>query len=142
MIHTSHPDYTVFEYVSNNDYVKFYERELKFRKEFNYPPFSRLILVELRGIDKNLIEGKSKEMYNILKALDKEKKLEVLPPNPPLISKLKDLYRYHLLIKSIKTKDPSGRYISAILKYVKDYSGKNFPSGVRVIIDVDVNNLY
>lgn len=142
MIHTSHPDYLIFDDVSSNDYLNFYNRELRFRKHFNYPPYSRLILVELRGRDKNLIEGKSKEMYNIITALDKEKRLDVLPPNPPLISKLKDLYRYHILIKSIKSKDASGKYISAIMHYIKDYAEKNFPSGVRVIIDVDVNNLY
>ena len=83
-----------------------------------------------------------KELYNIITELDKQKNLDVLPPNPPLFSKLKDLYRYHILIKSIKSKDRSGKYLSAILNYIKDYSEKNFSSGLRILIDVDVNNLY
>lgn len=142
MIHTSHPDYAIFEDVKNNDYLNFYNRELKFRKLFNYPPFSRLVLIELRGKDNYQVEGKSKELYNIITELDKQKNLDVLPPNPPLFSKLKDLYRYHILIKSIKSKDRSGKYLSAILNYIKDYSEKNFSSGLRILIDVDVNNLY
>jgi len=142
IIHTSHPDYAVFDDVSKYDYEKFYERELRFRKLFNYPPLSRMILIELRGREQNLVEGKSKELFNILTELNKEKRLEILPPNPPLISKLKDLYRFHLLIKSLKDKDLSGKYISSVLHFVKEYTEKNFPSGIRVIIDVDVNSLY
>jgi len=58
-----------------------------------------------------------------------------------LFSKLKDRYRYHLLIKSKKVKDPSGKYINKILKDVKGYAEKNISSKVKVKIDMDVVDL-
>ncbi len=140
-IQTNHSDYHVFENVKNHDYKSFYEQEIKTREAANYPPFSRIALVETSSIDKKLTEGKIKELYNFVKRADKKNQLDILPPNPPLFSKLKDRYRYHLLIKSKKVKDPSGKYINKILKDVKGYAEKNISSKVKVKIDMDVVDL-
>ena len=140
-IQTNHSDYYVFEDVKNHDYKNFYEQEIKTREAANYPPFSRIALIETNSTDRKLTEGKIKELYNFVKRADKKKLLDILPPNPPLFSKLKDRYRYHLLIKSKKEKDPSGRNLNNTLKAVKDYSEKNIPSKVKVKIDMDAVDL-
>jgi len=141
LIQTNHSDFYVFENVRKHDYKTFYENEIKSRRALNYPPFSRITIIETRSEDANLAESKIKEIYNLIKKLDKENKLEPLPPNTPLFSKLKDKYRFHLLIKSNKEKDPSGKYMNKILREVKDYSGKFIPKKVMVTIDVDAINL-
>ena len=140
-IQTNHSDYHVFEDVKNHDYKNYYEQEIKTREAANYPPFSRIALVETSSIDKKLTEGKIKELYNFVKRTDRKNQLDILPPNPPLFSKLKDRYRYHLLIKSKKEKDPSGKYINKTLKSIKDYAEKNIPSKVKVKIDMDAVDL-
>jgi len=140
-IQTNHSDFYVFENVRKHDFKTFYENEIKSRRSLNYPPFSRITIIETRSEDAKLAESKIKEIYNLIKKLDKENKLEPLPPNTPLFSKLKDKYRYHLLIKSNKGKDPSGKYLNKILREVKDYSGKFIPKKVMVTIDVDAINL-
>ena len=141
IIQTNHSEFYVFEKVKNHDYKTFYENEIKSRQALNYPPFSRLIIIEAKSIDKNLTESKIKEIYNLIKNLDAEKRLEILPPNIPLFSKLKDKFRYHLLIKSNKEKDQSGKYVIRILNEVKNYANKNIPKKVMVSIDVDAVNL-
>jgi len=65
----------------------------------------------------------------------------MLPPSIPLFSKLKDRYRFHLLIKSGKEKDPSGKYINGILKEVRKYADKSITRKVMITIDVDAVNL-
>ena len=92
-------------------------------------------------MDRNICESKIKEIYNFISSNDKSKILELLPPNPPLFSKLKDFFRYHLLIKSPKTKDKSGNYLLSILHKAKEYADKNFPQSVRMIIDMDAIDL-
>jgi primosomal protein N' (replication factor Y) (superfamily II helicase) len=140
-IQTNHSDYFVFDDVKNHDYMKFYNSEIKTRKALNYPPFSRISVIETKSLDRNLAESKIKEIYNFIKELDNENKLELLPPGPPLFSKIRDRFRFHLLIKSSRQKDPSGKYMNSILKDVRLYSVNNFPSKVQVIIDVDAVSL-
>ncbi len=141
LIQTNHSDFFVFEYVKNHDYRSFYENEIKSRQALNYPPFSRLVLIESKCADKNLAESKIKELFNLIKNVDTNKSLDMLPPSIPLFSKLKDRYRFHLLIKSGKEKDPSGKYINGILKEVRKYADKNITRKVMITIDVDVVNL-
>jgi primosomal protein N' (replication factor Y) len=140
-IQTNHPDYFVFDNVRNHDYNAFYYNEIKARQAVNYPPYSRLALIESKSEDRRLAEGKIKELFNFIKSVDKKNVLDVLPPHPPLFSKLKDKYRYHLLIKSPKAKDPAGKYLNKILREVKAYADENVPHKVQIIIDVDVMSL-
>lgn len=141
LIQTNHSDFYVFDKIKNHDYKTFYESEIISRKALNYPPFSRLIIIECKSIDKNLCESKIKEIYNLLKNSDKENKFEILPPNVPLFSKLKDKYRFHILIKASKELDPSGNYMVKMLSGIRNYSNKNIPKKVMVTIDVDAMNL-
>ncbi len=141
LIQTNHSDFFVFEYVRNHDYKSFYENEIKSRKALDYPPFSRLVLIESKCTDKNLAESKIKELFNLVKNLDSNKSLNMLPPSVPLFSKLKDRYRFHLLIKSNKEKDPSGKYINGILKEIRKYADKNISRKVMITIDMDAVNL-
>ncbi|MDQ3021540.1 MAG: primosomal protein N' [Bacteroidota bacterium] len=141
IIQTNHSDFFVFTDVKNYDYKNFYEKEIKIRNTLNYPPFSRIVIIETKSEVKNLAEAKIKEIFNLLKQLDKESKLEVLPPNQPLFSKLKDKHRYHLLIKSSKEKDQSGKYLNEILNRANIYIKDNIPRKVNVNIDVDAVNL-
>ena len=137
LIQTHHPEYRVFTYVMNHDYLNFYKYEINNRKDAKYPPFCRIALIELKAKNKILCESKIKELFNVIKSQDTKNILEILPPGPPLFSKLKDMYRFHLLIKSFKSNDISGRYLINSLNIAKDYSEQNFPSTVRMTIDMD-----
>lgn len=141
LIQTSHSEFYVFEDVKNHNYKEFFEKELKTRKALNYPPFSRVAVVETKSTDRNLTESKIKEIYNLVIKLDVKKYLNLYPPTPPLFSKLNNLYRYHLLIKSSKETDPSGNYLISVLKAVYEYSDKILTSKVRLTIDIDAINL-
>lgn len=137
LIQSSHPEYNVFKYIRNHDYLGFYNDEIKNREAAGYPPFSRVAVIELKSKDKTLCESKIKELFNLLKSKDVNKILDILPPSTPLFFKLKDHYRYHLLIKSSKTKDRSGNYLIKSLNFANDYAEKLFPKTMRIILDMD-----
>jgi primosomal protein N' (replication factor Y) (superfamily II helicase) len=141
LIQTNHSEYYVFDNVMNHDFKSFYEKELNSRRVLNYPPFSRIAIVEIKSKEKLLAESKIKELYNFINIRNKNKFLEILPPGQPLFAKLKDLHRYHLLIKSKKDTDPAGANLIKTLNDVKAYSEKNFSSKIRVKIDMDAINL-
>ncbi len=141
LIQTNHPDYFVFEDVKNHDYKNFYERELRIRKELNYPPFSRLALIEIKSKSKELAESKIKELHSFLKSSDKKNLLEIMPVVQPLFSKMKDFERFHILVKIPKQKDISGSYLNQILREAKSFVKKSLPSGMKFTIDIDAVNL-
>lgn len=140
LIQTKHPEYFVFEDVKNHDYMSFYKKEVAQREACDYPPFSRLVLIETKSENQLLAESKIKELFNFVNSIDTEKKLKMLPPNQPLFSKLRDQYRYHLLIKSLKKLDPNGSYLNKKLKEVKDYAD-TIKGSIQILIDVDPVNL-
>jgi primosomal protein N' (replication factor Y) len=141
LIQTSHSEFFVFEDVRNQNYKDFYEKELRTRKDLSYPPFSRIAIIETKSTNRKLSESKIKEIYNLLVKIDNKKLLNLYPPAPPLFSKLKNFYRYHLLIKSPKSKDQSGNYLIKVLNAVEEYSSKFLSSKIRITIDVDAINL-
>ena len=111
LIQTNHSEYYVFENVKNHDFLSFYENEINSRRVLNYPPFSRIAIIETASKEQKLSESKIKELFNYIHLIDKQKILEILPPSQPLFAKLKDMYRYHILIKSKKDIDASGNYL-------------------------------
>jgi len=141
LIQTSHPDYKVFAFVSKHNYQGYYESEIDLRKKAIYPPFCRFSLIEIRSRDKSFAESKIKEIFNFLTLYDKGKVLTLLSPIQPLFSKLNEYHRFHLLIKSSKEKDPSGRILSHLINSVRNYAEKKFKGDYRLIADVDVVNL-
>lgn len=141
LIQTTHPEYFLFANVKEHNYLNFYRKEILMREAANYPPYSRVAIIEIKCEDRLLAESKIKEVFNFVKMKDETNKLDMLPPNPPLFSKLRDMYRYHLLIKSPKQKDASGSYLNSVLRTVKIYADKNLPAKIQLTVDVDAVNL-
>ncbi|NIM07171.1 MAG: primosomal protein N', partial [Armatimonadetes bacterium] len=99
-IQTYHPDHYAIQAASRHDYEAFCEEELKMREEAGYPPFSYLanIIVSAPGA------APAKEDCERLAQRIREKKveadLEILGPAPAPLAKLKDRYRYHILLRA------------------------------------------
>ena len=82
-----------------NKLNEFYDLALEERKELFYPPFSRIIKIVVKGIDKQLV---SKEMKEISKRFSSLQSLILLGPCFCPIEKLNNQFRMHLIIKSKK----------------------------------------
>lgn len=123
--------------VLNTDYL---EEELEYRKELNYPPFTRLVLLEMVSSDYAQLEKQSVALYSIL---PKDKpELNILPPTDPIIKKVRKKYRKIIVIKNSKTLDPSGKimrkYISGCVDYYTKVGGH---SDLRININVDASSV-
>ncbi len=95
IIQTKQPAHEIISDVIKNDYKKFYKAQLADRKEFHYPPFSRLIDFTLISKEINLLNEGSDFFANMLKNYFPGK---VLGPQFPLVSKIRNEYlkRVHL----------------------------------------------
>ena len=95
LIQTFQPQHPVLSFVSNYDYASFYELQIRQREQFGYPPYMRMMRVEL----------KHKNMSTLITASAWLKKglvvrfSHVLGPVAPAVGRVRNYYILHLLIK-------------------------------------------
>ena len=132
-IQTYEPEHYVFDYVRNHDCAGFYQKEIELRKELSYPPFSKLIRIVFNFRNK---ERAAKIMKDISGRIRKIRisDIEILGPSPAPIEKIRNYWRWHLVLKGKNSKALRQKAAEIIdsLKDIKD---------VRIDVDVDPINL-
>jgi primosomal protein N' (replication factor Y) len=128
--------------IGRHDYISFYEKEIGIRKSFNYPPFSRMCLIEVSGKESTRVTTIASKIFLFLRRHNNSKSIEIMKPAPALIYKLKNQYRYHIIIKSLKP-EISGTEQNVIatetlLKNLERYiSDSKLKHSERISIEVD-----
>lgn len=105
LIQTYQPDHYVFQTVQGLDYEEFYRREMASRRELGYPPFTRLALVRLSGAPEKAVAQQAQKLADSLRRTvrgqaDLASRLRVLGPAPAGLAKLKNRWRWQILLKS------------------------------------------
>jgi len=133
IIQTADPFHPVMKQILNNDYEDMYQNQLEERKEFHYPPFSRLIRIYLKHRNRAVVTGAAEIMAANLR---KFQGTRVLGPEFPPHSRIQDLYIKSILLKTDKSK--SYMYIRELIKRNASalHQNKEF-SSVRIYSDVD-----
>lgn len=139
IIQTLQPDHYSLKHVLTHNYRGFYQEEIEYRRELDYPPFSRIVLLEFSGEKENEVQHHAKKFTEYLELFNKQNKYIVLGPADAAISKLKNVYRKHVLIKDLKKADPSGAFLRAdLLKAKQRYEASPiFSKKVKLTLDVD-----
>ena len=108
--------------------------EIENRKQFFYPPYSRIILLTLKHKDKNIVTAAAEKLALLLK---QDLKDFIVGPAAPVVNRIRNQYLMEILIKLPKEPGMSMRYKAAIRNHINLVTGeKNFKS-VTVIADVD-----
>lgn len=101
-IQTTNKDNIVLQAIKNYDLNGFYANEIKQRKQYNLPPYSRFIAIIISSENKELAYNTANDVYKeLLKYLPKN--VEILGPAESNLHFLKKQYRYRFLLKSQKT---------------------------------------
>ena len=100
-------DYPAFSYLNERDYLKFYQHEMQTRKDLGYPPYKRLVEIELKCIDEVVIGREAVHIMHRLQLIGEKKKLpvQVLGPAQPPVSKIKNIHMRKLYIKGSNIND-------------------------------------
>lgn len=103
IIQTRNPNHWIIQKVIANDFEGMYHQELLERKNFNYPPFYRLIQLTVKNRDKNLTEEGAKELVALLQV---QLKGWVLGPEFPSVSRIRNYYLMNILVKFDRNASP------------------------------------
>jgi primosomal protein N' (replication factor Y) len=133
IIQTSQPDHFIIRKVAANDYEGMYEQQIAERKEFNYPPFYRLIRITLKHRDAaelDRIAGESAE------ALRSRFGKRLLGPEYPAVSRIKLMYMKQMWLKLERDISVAAakRQMQQMLESVK---ARDKNKMVQISVDVD-----
>jgi primosomal protein N' (replication factor Y) len=136
VLQTTRPQHPVFQHVMNHSDAAFMEEELASRRELNYPPFSRLAILTFSSTHED-DALKTATMYNA-ELRRYASFYSAYPPQPALIRKVNNRYRFTILLRINKKGDPDGSRLSGVLKAVQEtYLKRSGPRSVRIDVDVD-----
>ena len=102
IIQTFSPEHYSIQHAARHDFIGFYEEEVKFRRELGYPPFTRLAIVRISGPDTGAVKQKSLQIAREGRRAV-ARGIQVLGPAPALLSRLKDRYRWQVILKGTQS---------------------------------------
>ncbi len=135
VIQTSDPSNRIIRLMLQHDYLTMYRMQEEERKNFNYPPFCRLIKINLKHRDRSQLNRFSGRLGDDLKIKFGKR---VLGPEYPLISRIQLWYIKTILIKIEKEK-PLAIARKMIMESVLKIEKEKGAGGLRIAIDVDPN---
>jgi len=121
------------QHARHHDFDGFWEQEIEFRRQWDYPPFSHLVLIVIRSTHQQRAEFSAQTLHRRLK--------DALPagvtlsePAPAPLEKSHGSYRFHLMLRT--------RAIQRLSRHLRDVLDKlTFPEDVFVTVDVDAYQL-
>ncbi len=133
MIQTSDPANRIIRLVLRHDYRGMFRMQSEERKTFNYPPFCRLVRINLKHKDKSLLNHFSEILGNDLKIVFGKR---VLGPEFPLIAQVQLWYIKTILIK-IEREKPPVKAKQLIIEAIDRLEKEKGASSLKIAIDVD-----
>jgi len=147
VIQTMNPENYIFPLVENHNFTGFFEKEIKHRQLHSYPPFSKMILIEVSSPNQVSVNNHSWKIYHYLNNRlihwGNEIHIELLKPAPALIYKIKNTFRMHIILKVMKTTGDTISQSEALVNGLHEFTATlKLKSTERVNIDVDPLSFY
>lgn len=139
VIQTYSPEAEAVQYAQSHDYTSFYKTEIENRRLMWYPPFSDIITVMFSGASEPIVPQTAKYFMKLLGNLeDTGQKIQILGPVPSSVSKIKNKYRWQIIIKCERSDALTERLKKAAYGCAVN---KNY-SNISVIIDKNPTMIY
>jgi len=129
VVQTYWPDHPAIRAAARHDPLGFYQEELKDRSGLGYPPCGRLARVVLTGRDGAAVKRSSASLTAALQAAAPSG-YSVLGPSPAPLAKVKESFRWHVLVKA-----PAGADVSRIVWDA--LANASVEEGVSLAPDID-----
>ena len=133
VIQTSDPSNKIIRMVLRHDYLSLFRLQTEERTTFNYPPFCRMIKINIKHKDRTLLNQYSDILGHELKEIFGKR---ILGPESPVISQVQSWYIKTILIK-IEREKPPARAKQLIAEAIGKVSREKGASALRIAVDVD-----
>lgn len=132
LVQTFSPEHPAIRAAAQHDYLRFATDELMIRQQFHYPPYSRMIRAVVRGPQATTAARDIAAWADRMRIELERRKVEarVLGPSEAPIAKLRDKWRFHLLLQSL---DGPGM-LQGVRAATEAHKGE---ADVQRVVDVD-----
>jgi primosomal protein N' (replication factor Y) (superfamily II helicase) len=132
VIQTSNPSHLILRQVIDHDYTGMFETQIAERELFGYPPFTRLIRINIKHHDKESLNIAASQLAGNLR-----KKLGdmILGPEFPPVMQVQKWYIKCILVKL--RRDLSAIKAKRLIASVIDNTSNHFGTTLRITVDVD-----
>ena len=129
LIQTINPDHYAIQFAASQNYEAFYKKEIEFRRAMSYPPFGALANVFVRAPSEEEAMSRSAALA---RSIPPAEGLRVLGPAAAAMVRLKNEYRYQMLLKS-----NSRKLLNGILQQLRAFALQEKWNATSLVIDVD-----
>ncbi len=133
VLQTFNPEAPILQQAIQGDTLSFYRQELASRSQVGFPPAKRLAMLRFQHRNEATVREFSHAVVMYLHSRQIPA-LQILGPAEAPLSRLKNFYRWHCLIKSESVRD-----MQRALQIAKEYA-EHLKSGVQMAVDVDPVN--
>jgi len=133
IIQCTDPSHPIIQQVLLNNLAGFYENELSERRQFGYPPFARLIRINLKHTDQKAVAEAAVDLaFELRQALPGK----IMGPQPPIVSRIQGKYIQSILIKLGKNHELLTRK-KAITALIRSFNERKTYGSLIIQADVD-----
>lgn len=136
LIQSYQPSHPVLQSIINEDYPSMFDSELREREEFLYPPFTRLVLIQIKDFEALNAEKLAHVLGNELRS---QLGSRVIGPSKPPISKINRWYIREILVKINRSQDQLHGIKQAIQTICLKVNQLPEHRKSRIVINVDPN---
>jgi primosomal protein N' (replication factor Y) len=113
-----------------------YNREIELRKSLGYPPFSRIINIKIEGKLEENVRDAAARLTTMARKFQNRSEPEILGPAPAPLTRIRDRYRWQILLK--------GEKIDFLHGFLNNLAGEipGLTKGGKVKISFDVDPEY
>jgi primosomal protein N' (replication factor Y) len=133
IIQTYAPNHYSIRAAKDQDYARFMRRELQLRRDLMYPPFARLAMIRIEGAEPRIVKRVAEAVAKSLAKDSKPEGIRVLGPAPAPIERIKQRYRWQVMVKSRELK-PMRAAIAAMRAEVGPSAERD---AIYLAIDID-----
>ncbi len=100
VIQTTNPKHPVIQHINKGDYHSMYMSQMEDRQAFHYPPYARLLRINLRHESREVVDRAANELAGNLR---KVMNIPVMGPQSPIVGKIQRMQLMNILIKLPRT---------------------------------------
>ncbi|WP_431608905.1 replication restart helicase PriA [Chryseobacterium sp. 'Rf worker isolate 10'] len=134
LIQTYNPEHSVFQLIKMNNPAKIYKYILTERQKFHYPPFTKLIMIEMKHRREDKVDRASQFLGSILRKYLPEDC--VLGPERAQIAKLNNLYQFQIMLKLPRGKNYE-KFKNLVLISLKEFDEITAYQSIKKDVFVD-----
>lgn len=105
LVQTFNPEQNFFRQIQNNDYLGFYEEEIKDRKNLKMSPFSLVIKLVFQDYKKERVKKETERVFKIMEEKISSKSAVISEPQDSFLSQIRGRHRAQFIIKLLEGKE-------------------------------------